>query len=88
MVKTDEEVRDEWIKWKAEKRNPLCLGCEKFVWEADGEYYYTVNPPGGYGRDELLICNSCIKKDEYKGIYERLRYKIHPDDVKPEEATK
>ena len=60
------------IHWKATKQSPFCVGCVKPVWEADHEYYYTVNSPGGYGMDELLICVSCLHQKENRGIYDRL----------------
>ena len=32
---------------------------------ADDEYFYTINSLGGYGRSELLCCETCIKKPEH-----------------------
>ena len=37
-----------------------------------GEYYYTINPAGGYGRAEVLCCEVCIKKPEYEGLRQRM----------------
>lgn len=34
--------------------------------------YYCVNPEGGYGRPEVLICLTCLHKPESKVFYERL----------------
>lgn len=35
-----------------------CATCEKPV---EGEEFFTeVNPPGGYGRDQVLVCDDCL----------------------------
>jgi len=39
----------------------------------DDEYFYTLNSVGGYGRDEVLCCEACIKKPENSGARERMR---------------
>lgn len=39
---------------------------------ADDDYAYTVNPRGGYGRDEVLCCESCIRKPENAEIRQRM----------------
>lgn len=33
-----------------------------------GKEYYVVNSLGGYGRNEVLICIPCLKKDENKNV--------------------
>ena len=39
---------------------------------ADDEWFYTINPLGGYGRSELLCCETCIRKPENKGARDRM----------------
>ncbi len=46
-----------------------CGSCYK---EKTDIEYYIVNPAGGYGRDELVICIDCLKLPKNKDIYERL----------------
>lgn len=49
---------------------PLCtFGAHRI---SDEEYFYTVNPDGGYGRDEALICETCLAKPEFSSVKERL----------------
>lgn len=49
--------------------NPLCAYCEKKI--DKGESIYVVNPPGGYGRDGLIIHadHKCLHKSP---LYQRL----------------
>lgn len=35
-------------------------------------YFYTINPQGGYGRDEVLCCEECICKSENKDARDRM----------------
>ena len=39
---------------------------------ADDEYFYTVNPLGGYGMSELLCCEKCIRKPENNNTRQRM----------------
>jgi hypothetical protein len=51
------------------------VGCD-FCWKSFNElkdtFLWTVNPLGGYGRDEVLICEPCAFSGEYPSIDERL----------------
>ena len=48
---------------------PICAG-EHFI--KHDQYYYVINPEGGYGMPELLCCEDCIKKPEYKHLRKRM----------------
>lgn len=50
--------------------SPICTFGAHVI--ADEEYFYCVNPLGGYGRDEVLCCDTCIRKPENKEIRRRL----------------
>lgn len=39
---------------------------------ADDDYFYTVNPQGGYDRDEVLCCEKCIRLPQFAGVRERM----------------
>lgn len=40
-----------------------CSNCKRRM---DGEEYLTqVNPPGGYGRPQILICDDCMRLPKY-----------------------
>ena len=39
---------------------------------ADDEYFYTLNPLGGYGKSELLCCETCIRKPENDDARQRM----------------
>lgn len=47
--------------------NLKCIGCGK-----EYEEFWEVNPPGGYGRNQVVICTSCVKLDQFSEIRERL----------------
>jgi hypothetical protein len=49
---------------------PICTFGAHVI--ADEDYYYTINPIGGYGRDEVLCCEACIKKPENSVARERM----------------
>ena len=36
------------------------------------QFFYTINPAGGYGRDEVLCCEACIQRPENEGIKRRM----------------
>lgn len=36
------------------------------------ERFYVINPEGGYGRPELLCCETCICKPEFSGLRQRM----------------
>ena len=38
----------------------------------DEDYFYTINPLGGYGRSELLCCETCIRKPENNDARQRM----------------
>lgn len=38
----------------------------------DGDYFYTVNPEGGYGLREVLCCEACIRKPENAEVRRRM----------------
>src|SRR5258705_5073787 len=39
---------------------------------AHGDYFYTINPEGGYGRSEVLCCEECIRKPENDVLRQRM----------------
>jgi hypothetical protein len=39
---------------------------------ADDEWFYTINPEGGYGRGEVLCCDACIRKPENSYVRQRM----------------
>lgn len=49
---------------------PICAYGEHSI--GDDEYYYVVNPAGGYGLGEVLCCESCIKLPENSVAAERM----------------
>ena len=49
---------------------PICTAGLHVI--ADEQEFYTINPIGGYGRDEFLCCTECIKKPEFAGLRERM----------------
>jgi hypothetical protein len=49
---------------------PFCGAGEHVI--ADGDYYYEVNPEGGYGQSEFLCCVACLNKPENDGLKQRL----------------
>jgi hypothetical protein len=38
----------------------------------DQDYFYTVNPEGGYGTREILCCEKCIKRPENAEVRRRM----------------
>jgi hypothetical protein len=40
-----------------------CVDCEKGL--KDDEFYTEVNPPGGYGRPQVLVCDGCMKSGRW-----------------------
>ena len=38
----------------------------------DDDYFYTINPDGGYGCDEVLCCEKCIKQPKYADLRNRM----------------
>lgn len=36
------------------------------------DYFYTINPEGGYGESEYLCCEKCIQKPENSHMKQRL----------------
>jgi hypothetical protein len=52
------------------KGSPICTWGEHVI--ADDEYYYTINPEGGYGSPEALCCEKCIRKPENEYIRQRM----------------
>jgi len=38
-------------------QRPFCVTCQTPIEKV--EWYYTINPPGGYGREEVLACEPC-----------------------------
>lgn len=51
-------------------RAPICAIGQHPI--SDAEYYYVVNPEGGYGRLECLCCETCVKKPENSVVRRRL----------------
>ena len=49
---------------------PICSAGAHII--ADDEYFYTINPAGGYGRPEFLCCETCIKKQEFIDLKQRM----------------
>lgn len=47
----------------------MCVGGHEIK---DDEYFYIINPEGGYGGPEVLCCEACIKKPEYAGMRQRM----------------
>ena len=41
--------------------NPKCSYCLNLI--GDDDYFYRVNPEGGYGVREVLICEDCLEKE-------------------------
>lgn len=58
----------------ANRKQPFCDWCDNDIGILD--YYYTANPPGGYGMREHLICERCIDKSENADVSERIRGKV------------
>ena len=51
-----------------ESGEPICtIGGHLIV-----EDFYTINPIGGYGMDEVLCCETCIKKPENIVVRQRM----------------
>lgn len=38
-------------------------GCDRVL--PDSEFFTEVNPPGGYGRAQLLVCDDCMTSGEW-----------------------
>ena len=69
--RTNPEVERKWREFIESKCHPFCIGCGRHVQEI--EYYYNVNPPGGYGRGEVNLCvDRCLHNPQFRGMYERL----------------
>ena len=49
---------------------PICTFGAHVIGPED--YFYTVNPIGGYGRDEVLCCEACIWLAENDHIRQRM----------------
>ena len=52
------------------KGEPMCTYGEHVIDDAD--FFYTVNPFGGYGMSEVLCCEACIKRPENSEIRQRM----------------
>lgn len=37
---------------------PVCADCKQTI--KAREFYTVVNPPGGYGREQVLVCDPCM----------------------------
>jgi len=49
---------------------PTCSYCKRAILNKD--YFYVINPSGGYGLGEVLCCESCIRKPENNVIRQRM----------------
>lgn len=49
---------------------PICTIGDHLI--EDDVWFYTINPLGGYGRDEVLCCERCIRKPENIFARERM----------------
>lgn len=38
-------------------------GCDRVL--ADDHFFTEVNPPGGFGREQLLVCDDCMRSGEW-----------------------
>jgi hypothetical protein len=47
-----------------------CVGGGHVI--ADDQYFYTINPEGGYGQGEVLCCDVCIRKPENAELRRRM----------------
>jgi hypothetical protein len=41
----------------------MCNSCHRAV--SGSQYLTEVNPPGGYGREQVLVCDDCMASDEW-----------------------
>lgn len=49
--------------------DPVCVGAHVI---ADDQEFYTINPVGGYGLDEVLCCTACITRPGFEGFRKRM----------------
>jgi hypothetical protein len=54
-----------------------CCECGVDIRKID--WFYTVNPEGGYGRPEVLLCEPCMMTDEWADY--RNRKGIEPVEI-------
>lgn len=66
MIKVDAEILPARLP-----DGRLYCGCGDHA-IVDDEWFYVVNPLGGYGRSELLCCATCIMKPENNEIRKRM----------------
>jgi hypothetical protein len=59
-----------WNKYCKALERPFCFDCHRPESKID---YYTLNPPGGFGIEELLICTDCLRKPENSDILQILK---------------
>ena len=50
----------------------VCVGGHWLKDTDENARIYTINPPGGYGLSEALICSVCLQKPEMAHIKDRL----------------
>ena len=82
-ISADEQMSwENYIDWLS---RPNCIGCGTI-----SEEFYHVNPPGGFGREEMRICVKCLHKGEFEDCYERLltRGNLEKRDVKDGDMPK
>ena len=60
----------EWEKHCEKLKRPYCVRCLRPEKQID---YYIMNPPGGYGKEEILICTDCLRKPENADILKSLK---------------
>ena len=54
---------------RAEDGTPICIFKHPI---GDEDWFYTINPVGGYGLDEVLCCDTCIRKPENYVLRQRM----------------
>ena len=58
-----------YFEWTKTLERPFCCSCGILAQDVD---LIVLNNPGGFGREEVLICDDCIKLPENQWARERL----------------